>query len=87
METKHQVTHMHNIFGSAYVTLIAAQGDSAGSGLLGTSFRPREVQYGLKMVDDDDEKSVSRLIGPGMFLSLVALHHDGSPHPDYWDIN
>ena len=87
VETKHQVTHMHNIFGSAYVTLIAAQGDSAGSGLHGTSFRPREVQYGLKLMDDDDEKSVSRFIAPGMLLSLVAVHHDGPPHPKYWDIN
>ena len=49
VETKHQVTHMHNIFGSAYVTLIAAQGDSASSGLFGTAFRPREVRYGLKV--------------------------------------
>ena len=87
VETKHQVTHMHNIFGSAYVTIVAAQGDSAGSGLFGTSFRPREVKCGLKMIDDDDEKSISRLIAPGMFLGLVALEHDGSPHPDCWDIN
>ena len=87
VETKHQVTHMHNIFGSAYVTLVAAHGDSAGSGLLGTSFRPRGVSYGLKLIDNEDERSISRLLGPGMLLTLVALHHDGPLHPDYWDIN
>ena len=85
-ETRHQVAHMHNIFGSAYVTLIAAQGDSARSGLLGTSFRPREVRYGLQIVEDEDEEAISQLLMPGMFLGVVAVNHKGKPDPESWDI-
>lgn len=83
-ETKHQISTMQNIFGSAYCTIIAGQGTSASSGLYGTPFRPREIRYGLKMVEDSSETPVSRLIGPGMMLGLVALNKDG---PDQWDIN
>jgi hypothetical protein len=83
IETRHQISTMQNIFGSAYCTIIAGQGISASTGLFGTPFRPRQVRYGLKMVDDSHGEPVSRFVGAGLTLALIALNKDG---PDQWDI-
>ena len=72
-ETAYQVANMHNIFGSAHVAIVAAEGNSANSGLLGTRSRPRKLHYGIEMAESEPGSPIYRRIGPGLSLGLVAL--------------
>ena len=71
IDIANQIANMHNMFGSAYVTLVAAQGRSTASGLTGTSNKPRSRNVGQKVVRYAG-KPLTREIGPGSFYGLVA---------------
>ena len=88
-ETAYQVANMHNIFGSAFVAIVAAEGSSADSGLLGTSLRPRALRYGIELVDSELDRPIVRRIGTGLSLGLVSLntcHHSNTLEVEEWNI-
>lgn len=46
-----QIKHMHQVFGGALVTIVAASGDDADAGLPGVPDAPRNVEQPIASVD------------------------------------